>query len=391
MQTTTQDKPEAGKVYSLFNLAARGTWAQAEVKATSLPLGARVSFGNMATPRTVYVVTEAEGNAHGQRCITLDGAAESRVSESCFAAQQWRREAGEAGAQEIADLVQLRRDVQAQFAVDQARKHAERDAAAARGKELLAARTPAGAVAVLVAVLDQDDCDSMTDYFSARTMREVILAFSTHKRDLFDEMRKAAALLPETAHLATAGAEAEHREKWSMGGGYYLKEGSRYSSGWKIKKRPLAWGVDDIAGRPDGWAPHFTQPKPQPEAAADNDQDDCDARGDENWAPGRDLPAAVAPAVTGGVVVRLNTEKGGVEIVFPDKPAESVRAQLKRAGFRWSRFGGCWWARNSQGTIDAACAIARLGADRRADLLEQSEAAAHQAGVQGMEIALGIA
>jgi len=30
--------------------------------------------------------------------------------------------------------------------------------------------------------------------------------------------------------------EIEHREKWSMGDGYYLKDGGRYSNGWRIEK-----------------------------------------------------------------------------------------------------------------------------------------------------------
>src|SRR3546814_13409717 len=49
-------------------------------------------------------------------------------------------------------------------------------------------------------------------------------------------MRKAAALHPETAHLTDADEKAEHREKYSMGAGYYLKNGWRDSSGWCVKK-----------------------------------------------------------------------------------------------------------------------------------------------------------
>lgn len=146
-----------------------------------------------------------------------------------------------------------------------------------------------------------------------RTTRRVALAWSKHRRDLFPELRKAAALWPETADMgpgcdlyrprvvvaasfrdngssyyegsyspwhremqedehgrprtftteaaarafiAAAGEphslwcgeqlatfrwdlgreSIEHREKYSMGHGYYLKAGSRYGSGWRVVK-----------------------------------------------------------------------------------------------------------------------------------------------------------
>ena len=47
-------------------------------------------------------------------------------------------------------------------------------------------------------------------------------------------MRKAAANAPETADLATAPADAEHREKYSMGHGYYLATARH--SGWHVRK-----------------------------------------------------------------------------------------------------------------------------------------------------------
>ena len=166
-----------------------------------------------------------------------------------------------------------------------------------------------------MATYEADKSDSMTDYFATSTEKRVFLAWSTHTKDLFSEMRKAAALLPETAHLGPgkdlyrvyiattadiitgasraywkgtaspwhselvdnrgevfptlAEAEAfiaskgapydisfdgvvatfewkiskasiEHREKYSMGAGYYLKGSGRYSSGWTVEKTGLA-------------------------------------------------------------------------------------------------------------------------------------------------------
>jgi hypothetical protein len=77
----------------------------------------------------------------------------------------------------------------------------------------------------------------MTDYYAHSVQRTVILGFSKHKRDLFSEMRKHAPNFAETAYLAEFNENYEHREKWSMGDGYYLGE-SKYS-GWIIEKVPL--------------------------------------------------------------------------------------------------------------------------------------------------------
>lgn len=109
-----------------------------------------------------------------------------------------------------------------------------------------AARMPADAKAVIVAELVSDRSDIMTDYHGSTTTRTVILAFSPHTRDLFPELRKAARNFAETAELADAPESAEHREKYSMGAGYYLKNGWRDSDGWKVSKQRLWNGADSI-------------------------------------------------------------------------------------------------------------------------------------------------
>ena len=96
---------------------------------------------------------------------------------------------------------------------------------------------PEDAQAVVVARLQQDDSDRMTDYYAHSTKRTVIIGFSKHKRDLFSEMRKHAPNLEETTYLAEFNEDYEHREKYSMGEGYYLGE-SKYS-GWIIEKVPV--------------------------------------------------------------------------------------------------------------------------------------------------------
>lgn len=186
----------------------------------------------------------------------------------------------------------------------------------------LLASKPDWAKAALVAEYEVDKSDLMTDYFATSTTRRVFLGWSKHTRDLFSEMRKAAATFAETAHMGPgkdlytarvvttsdvrgngcmlwkgsyspwhrdlypdgdapvfetlAEAEAfvaavgapdpievdgvlatfdwkiskdsiEHREKYSMGSGYYLKAGSGYSTGWTVSKTSLqGLGYGDI-------------------------------------------------------------------------------------------------------------------------------------------------
>ena len=102
------------------------------------------------------------------------------------------------------------------------------------GSKRFAEILPENAQAVIVARLKQDESDSQSDYFASRTTRTVILGFSTHKRDIFSEMRKHASNFEETAYLAEYNEDYEHREKYSMGAGYYLGE-SKYH-GWIIEK-----------------------------------------------------------------------------------------------------------------------------------------------------------
>jgi hypothetical protein len=107
----------------------------------------------------------------------------------------------------------------------------------ATGRERLKTLIPENAKAVIIAELHEDDSDSMTDYYDYHTKRTVILGFSGHTKDLFSEMRKCAANFDGTAYLATENKEYEHREKYSMGDGYYLGK-SKYS-GWTVSKEHI--------------------------------------------------------------------------------------------------------------------------------------------------------
>ena len=102
------------------------------------------------------------------------------------------------------------------------------------GRERLQRLIPSDAKAIIIAKLRRDDSDSMTDYFGYRTEKTLILGFSKHTKDLFSEMRKHAANFEGTLYLSEENPKYEHREKYSMGDGYYLAK-SKYS-GWVVQK-----------------------------------------------------------------------------------------------------------------------------------------------------------
>lgn len=183
-------------------------------------------------------------------------------------AWDWVRQAERANLPHVADHAERR-----QAALDAERaRHLENEehakaARLARQKfeEDYGPLIPANAKAVIVAERVRDDSDSMSDYFGSITEETVILAFSAHTRDLFPELRKAARNFDATAFLADAPADAEHREKWSMGAGYYLKTGYRHSDGWQVRKVTLR-GVQSL---PMGkWAVPADRPQAQATAVA---------------------------------------------------------------------------------------------------------------------------
>lgn len=54
------------------------------------------------------------------------------------------------------------------------------------------------------------------------------------------------------------------------------------------------------------------------------------------------------------VKIVLNEDKNGVEIYFSGKPSEDVRNNLKSNGFRWSKYNKCWYAKQSEDTLNFA-------------------------------------
>lgn len=71
-----------------------------------------------------------------------------------------------------------------------------------------------------------------------------------------------------------------------------------------------------------------------------------DRNGSPDDPPKSPKPKAENSAVhADGVTVTENTAKNGIEIRFPAKPSADVLASLKAHGWRWTRFGGCWYNR----------------------------------------------
>lgn len=116
----------------------------------------------------------------------------------------------------------------------QRKENERREQVKAVGRERLKDLIPTNAQAVIVACEREDNSDPYTDYFSASTVRRVILGFSSHTQNNFQEMRGYAGNFGETAYLTEKNKEYEHRENYTGGHGYYLGE-SKYR-GWIIEK-----------------------------------------------------------------------------------------------------------------------------------------------------------
>lgn len=76
---------------------------------------------------------------------------------------------------------------------------------------------------------------------------------------------------------------------------------------------------------------------------------DHDQNGDPNGKPPAPKKAEGGETVEcEGATMTLNEEKHGVEIRFAAIPSEAVRSDMKRNGWRWTRFGGCWYNRDTE-------------------------------------------
>ena len=106
---------------------------------------------------------------------------------------------------------------------------------------------PEDAKAVIVASFTSPcpSSDPYSDYYASTTDNVIILAWSKHTRDLFPEMRKAALNHESTKALNDKELSTEHREKYSMGAGFYLTDKDYIRNGIEIKKITFQYSKTD--------------------------------------------------------------------------------------------------------------------------------------------------
>jgi len=260
------------QVYSLFEDGKVMVPMTPEGK-NDLPIGTRLRLNGYDNPEFVIVKNQGISKrfpGYGAKYLSVNLETRKLTYHEAFSLK-WLHEKKNDRIQTyiLPDLRMPPDEVKALYAealeADQKEKE-EREATAKKadedrekGKALIDSIKPKWAKAVIVAYQEFDDCDMMTDYFATKSGPAYLLAWSKHTRDLFPEMRKAAANMEETKHLAKRpvftgpeserkwwSPEDEHREKYSMGAGYYLKASNRYSTGWKVEKWPLTWKNDAI-------------------------------------------------------------------------------------------------------------------------------------------------
>jgi len=235
---------------------------------------------------------------------------------------------------QLAEMRAAALQAQAEARAQQTRDRSDAEAARVAFQIEARANCPADAKAVIVAELIQDQSDSMNDYFGSTTRRTVILGFSSHTRDLFPELRKAALNFAETADLFEAPASAEHREKYSMGGGFYLKAKCRHDSGWKISKARLYQGADSIPSGEWSLAPAHVA------------------------APAAKVPAAAAPAAGQGLAISQHKhDRKGFDMWIVTLPGRVEREEFDRL-LSAAKSGGGWYSKK-WGTSPAGFAFKR--------------------------------
>ena len=200
-----------------------------------------------------------------------------------------------------------------------------------------------------------DNSDSMSDYFDRHCSigPVFVLAVGKSGREMEARARKAVALYPELSAI-----EFEWKtEKWSMGHGNYL------DSSTGIALTPEMTGGRDIYrggqlthGR---WEIVFRAPYKDSQPFI---MPAFKGYGVTTAPPAVAAPvqAVESPATAAPVLVRRNTEKNGIEIVFAAKPEPTILEKLKAAGWRWSRFAACWYIRASAEAEKFAAEIAGM-------------------------------
>lgn len=206
----------------------------------SLPIGTVVSYQDTANPRQEAIVTQ-EPNFSGswQEVVFEDGRPSQIFPRSIEGPGGWSLVGRVATAEEV---LEARGKVKV-WREQHAKRQAEINARTIEAEKRVRESAPEWAKSVIIAEYEIDQSDFYTDYYGHVVERVILLAWSKHERRVFPEMRKAAlnSDITEIRALADAPQSAEHRENYSMGGGTYLKDGSRHAAGWTIRKCPIQY------------------------------------------------------------------------------------------------------------------------------------------------------
>lgn len=200
---------------------------------------------------------------------------------------------------------------------------------------------------VLVLEFVEDESDSQTDYFGGKTTESHYIGLMSIKRVSFPRWIKTAKAWLNTDGPKAAGLDddaikyirgmlsdpKEHRENYSMGGGYYItpQRGSRYSTGWKLSNAKTGQELGDKVyadiGRGILTVPRFSSTRREPEPVEEVKSRDSA------------LNAQIMPG----------RRDGYIEIHFDGKPDEEMRNILKQRdgmSFRFARKPARWYGKS---------------------------------------------
>lgn len=195
----------------------------------------------------------------------------------------------------------------------------QKEEAIEKGKAIV----PAWANALLVAELTENHSDPMTDYYHPHVVVESYpLCFSRSERNNSQEMKIAAKLMDETAHLTDG--EYENRDR-------ALRAKDNYGSGWQIRKLVLSSRYES------DYAYKLLGEKEMPES--------------------HESPQSQEEVSLHGAIVRRNEEHNGIEVVFDSKPNPETIGSIKSLGFRWSPRQKLWYSKYSESKMNSLNAL----------------------------------
>lgn len=166
------DDPRFGRTVVAYHLDVCGNSHLAHIRP------AQIVHADASTPHTQYYYTTPERRgADDVRAMLADHAAQAAAKSARDAEAAQRRR----------DMIASGRRIWHALALGGGRRWA------------------------IVAERIRDDSDPQSDYFGESVVETIYLAISSHGRDLFPELRRAASTLPETAHLGPGKTYARPR------------------------------------------------------------------------------------------------------------------------------------------------------------------------------------